>query len=877
MDDTPKATYDNLNDAGYLVVKGVLSAKECEKLSKALIHATTDLVFTRQGFDVDPDDPTTLDLFMDQKLREKKLGETAKGAVWREGNTRQPLISKSCGMTHIHYNEELLERITYNERLYDAAAKVIGTPHLVHGDGPERFCIKPRGATDMPQHIDSNLFLDEVNYPYRIQSLVTIQIDEEISPRDSGTLCLLTYFHHYWDFARELFHPKTGLVRFPELKSRFFVLPTNKKDKKHFDLNYLPALKKHAKAYGFYLEGLRSADKDDFHEDFYEKLQKKGITVPPTDKKYLEKMDWTPVKLAPGDMVFWHQYLPHRSLRQRSKTPRICAYYNVYPVDEDWFGSPHQEWVQKQFQTCQFFYGVDAGRYPEKAVNIEEYEMLAEKEGEIARLAELSTLTEFRRRITGQESYFPLTVAQLRKKVGVQLHPGMFRPGAAPPKREAESPKSKTLDFPTKTRPLRKTRPPAHPGSKRVTTPQDVGDLCEAMVKHLGDKDQPAPVARPTPEIFETLELPGRYKLQTGEIFGEKVDWIDEPYEVEVTWLEEGANLDGEPGIDAGTGGWGYAGYCPKHKVYLRYNDTFEANEHCLRILEGPLGESESTDSPDVIDLGGSDSEGESSALTPMTPSPAQLLFRTRYWSYVPGLIPNPDEVYDSLLPQLEKVCDTYTISMYGKSFESRKVSCLFAPDVQEVGERADAKSKGFDYSETPAFEWEKAPEEIHRIRKLLEEFFGYRTDYVLCHIYRGITTRETTGGKTVEEVGQDYIGWHNDKEALDSEIYSVSLGASRRFQFRPLKATKGYTDELLLHSGDVVHMNGPRKGQKSCQNTYKHQVPQMSVADLTAHIEASGAPALKGRKTYAALTKHIKKHDIAPTRINLTFRQFED
>lgn len=740
MDDTPKATYDNLNDAGYLVVKGVLSAKECEKLSKALIHATVDLVFTRQGFDVDPDDPTTLDLFMDQKLREKKLGETAKGAVWRDGNTRQPLISKSCGMTHIHYNEELLERITYNERLYEAAAKVIGTPHLVHGDGPERFCIKPRGATDMPQHIDSNLFLDEVNYPYRSQSLVTIQIDEGISPRDSGTLCLLTYFHHYWDFARELFHPKTGLVPFPELKSRFFVLPTNKKDKKHFDLNYLPALKKHAKAYGNYLEGRRSADKDDFHEDFYEKLAAKGITVPPTDKKYLEKMDWTPIKLAPGDMVFWHQYLPHRSLRQRSKTPRICAYYNVYPVDEDWFGSPHQEWVQKQFQTCQFFYGVDAGQYPEKAVNVEEYEMLAEKEGEIARLAELSTLTEFRRRITGQESYF--------------------------------------------------TDP---------QTPQDVGKLCKTMIGQLHKKSK------------STVDIKKRH-----------------PNAIKLPTPETTPNLSREVVI------------------------------------------SEPDSEDDEIDLG--------SPATPETlPLPVQLIFRTKYWAYVPGLIPNPEDVYNSLLPQLQAVCDTYTISMYGKSFESRKVSCLFAPDVQEVGERADAKSKGFDYSETPAFEWEKAPEEIHRIRKLLEEFFGYRTDYVLCHIYRGITTRETTKGKTVEEVGQDYIGWHNDKEALDSEIFSVSLGASRRFQFRPLKATKGYTDELLLHSGDVVHMNGPRKGQKSCQNTYKHQVPQMSVADLTAHIEASGAPALKGRKTYTALTKHIKKHDIAPTRINLTFRQFED
>lgn len=74
MDETPKATYDNLDETGYLVVKGVLNAEECQKLSKALIHSTTDLVFTRQGFDVDADDPATLDLFMDQKLREKKLG-----------------------------------------------------------------------------------------------------------------------------------------------------------------------------------------------------------------------------------------------------------------------------------------------------------------------------------------------------------------------------------------------------------------------------------------------------------------------------------------------------------------------------------------------------------------------------------------------------------------------------------------------------------------------------------------------------------------------------------------------------------------------------------------------------------------------------------
>ena len=249
---------------------------------------------------------------------------------------------------------------------------------------------------------------------------------------------------------------------------------------------------------------------------------------------------------------------------------------------------------------------------------------------------------------------------------------------------------------------------------------------------------------------------------------------------------------------------------------------------------------------------------------------PVQLFFKTKYWSYAPRLIPNADEIFSNLLPQLEKVCSTYMIEMYGKSFESRRISCVFSSDVKKG---SNAKSSGFNYTQIPTYEWSQSPKELLEIRELLEKFFGYRTDYVLCHIYRGLTSRKTISGKVVEELGRDYIGWHNDKEALNSEIYSISLGTSRRFKFRSLK---GYTDELLLRSGDVVHMFGPRKGQKSCQNMYKHQLPQMSVNDLVAHIEAQGLTPPKGRKTRATLIKYIKKYDVPPTRINLTFRQFE-
>lgn len=657
------ATYENLGKKGYLVVKNVLSQEDCRRLSSSLIKAVSELVFTRQGFDVDPTDPETLELFMDQKLRELKLGESGKTAVWRDGNTRQPLISKNCGMSHIHFNEDLLKTITYSEELYNTMSRIAGTPHLVHCAGPERFCLKPKGATDMPAHIDSNLFHKDVNYEFRIQSLVTLKMDTEISPRDSGTLCVIPYFHLYWDFAREIFHPQRGICKFPDIKGRFFLLPT-KKDQ-NFDKSYLPKLKEYASEYSLFLKGSRGSD----HDDFYSTLEEKNIQIP--HDKYLEKMVWTPIQMKPGDMVFWHQYLPHRSLRQKSAIPRICAYYSVFPVDESWYGTPHQKWIKKQFEECKFFYGVDADKYPEKIVNVEEYEMMTKKD--IQRISKLSTITKIARRVTGQEDYF------------------------------------------------------------------------------------------------------------------EK-------------------------------------------------NDNNEKKE--------------------------------------MT----QLVFQDKYWSYAPELIPNPKEVFERLLPQIEAKAKTYTIKMYGKEFESRKVSCLFAPNAEEVGERANAKSKEFNYSETPAYEWSDTPQEVLDIKNLLEEFYGYRTDYVLCHIYRGITKKEKKG-KTVTEVGQDYIGWHNDKEATTSEIFSVSLGAPRKFQFRKIEK-KDVEDEIRLKNGDVVHMFGSREGDatvESCQTLYKHQVPQMTIPDLVQHIEDCGLSPPPGRKTYTNLASFIEENDIAPDRINLTFRQFED
>lgn len=219
------------------------------------------------------------------------------------------------------------------------------------------------------------------------------------------------------------------------------------------------------------------------------------------------------------------------------------------------------------------------------------------------------------------------------------------------------------------------------------------------------------------------------------------------------------------------------------------------------------------------------------------------------YYQYYPKLV--SEKYFDDLLPHFSNTCKLRTIKVRGQTLLTRRISCVYS-DVQ------------FDYGNgqfepAPRFSWADAPKGLLEIREQLETTLGYPIDYVLIHIYRD---------------GSDYIGFHSDREALNSEIYSVSLGATRRFQFQP--KDKSYTDEYKLSNGDVVHMFGPREGQLSCQSMFKHQVPKMNITDLCDHITAHGIALPTGRKTYEKLEATIKEHDIVPVRINMTFRQME-
>jgi alkylated DNA repair dioxygenase AlkB len=109
----------------------------------------------------------------------------------------------------------------------------------------------------------------------------------------------------------------------------------------------------------------------------------------------------------------------------------------------------------------------------------------------------------------------------------------------------------------------------------------------------------------------------------------------------------------------------------------------------------------------------------------------------------------------------------------------------------------------------------------IQRIRDYITLTFSTQFDYCLVHLYLD---------------GNAGIAWHNDKEALQSTVVSVSFGATREFRLRNMGQTDGWISSYKLNSGDLFIM-GP-----DCQKKYEHTI--------------------------------VKCRLITEARINLTFRQ---
>lgn len=227
------------------------------------------------------------------------------------------------------------------------------------------------------------------------------------------------------------------------------------------------------------------------------------------------------------------------------------------------------------------------------------------------------------------------------------------------------------------------------------------------------------------------------------------------------------------------------------------------------------------------------------------------------YVTYIPSFINSC--LFSSLLPILSESCKSYEVTMYNKTFPSNRISCVYTKSLNQ--DNKDAKSPGFSYKNIPNYEFNSAPQQLLDICTKIETKFNTTFDYVLVHVYRN---------------HKDHIGYHNDKEALNTGIASVSLGSTRRFQFRPINAKKGYTDEYILKNGDLVYMHGNIGDKLSCQRYFRHQVPKMSYNDFKTYVENQGIN-VTGRASFNKLEELLQENNKPlPCRINLTFRQFE-
>ena len=102
-------------------------------------------------------------------------------------------------------------------------------------------------------------------------------------------------------------------------------------------------------------------------------------------------------------------------------------------------------------------------------------------------------------------------------------------------------------------------------------------------------------------------------------------------------------------------------------------------------------------------------------------------------------------------------------------------------------------------------------PAALEALRRSIEAATGYAFDRVLLNLYRD---------------GRDSVAWHRDdvdRFGHDEIIASLSLGATRRFMFRPRPGWPGERLALDLPSGSLLLM-GP-----GTQRSWEHCVPKTS------------------------------------------------
>lgn len=113
----------------------------------------------------------------------------------------------------------------------------------------------------------------------------------------------------------------------------------------------------------------------------------------------------------------------------------------------------------------------------------------------------------------------------------------------------------------------------------------------------------------------------------------------------------------------------------------------------------------------------------------------------------------------------------------------------------------------GKSYNITGSSIW---TEEIKEVKNKVEQIMNKKINYAQINYYRD---------------GNDYIGWHTDSEVIDGDsIASISLGATRKFQFQSINDPKNENEkyQIYLTNGSLIIFDS------ICAKTaWKHRIPK--------------------------------------------------
>lgn len=214
-------------------------------------------------------------------------------------------------------------------------------------------------------------------------------------------------------------------------------------------------------------------------------------------------------------------------------------------------------------------------------------------------------------------------------------------------------------------------------------------------------------------------------------------------------------------------------------------------------------------------------------------------------WTYLKGY--TSDGTFEKVRNEVFGQVKTSTGKLYGKTYTLPRLCGLV---VETTKDMPNAKSLGFSYNKVTKIPAIKCPT-ILEIWRQVEEDFGMSFNFVLVNFYRG---------------HEDYINWHNDREAFTGDVISISLGCTRVFELKDNEKAWSYP----LECGDLFHMHGRRGDTPGCQETHKHRVPKMTRSALKKLLGDSA----QSPHTIENYIKIAKDKKINLERINLTFRQ---